>query len=128
MRAIYVRLVLILVGLGALLALSGVLSPPGHALVRHVTWTYDVNWGGPAFLVVDEYGGGGVHREVAVHGFFTGIGTARSGELIGVDPDIQASPGVTWASCTLYINGTPVVSDYASRGDGTDVNCLWVVG
>lgn len=126
---LYRRIALILTSLAALLAVSGVLSPPSNAFVRMVTWSYAVNWFGTSdFMLVDEYGGGGVHTEAVINGFTTGIGTAYSGEVIGVDPNITASPGVEWASCTLYIGGTAVLSDSAARGDGTDVECLWVVG
>jgi hypothetical protein len=117
----------------ALIALAGValmvgLAPNGNALVRHATWTYTLSWGGPPYLMVDEYGSlEGVHRVAAINGFVTGIGIAPVGTLIGVDPNLAATPGVTWASCTLYVNDVPVVSDSAVRGDGTDVSCLWVV-
>jgi hypothetical protein len=116
----------------ALIALAGValmvgLAPNGNALVRHVTWTYTLSWGGPPYLMVDEYGSSGVHRLVGTAGKRVGVGTASSGQVIGVDPDIGATYGVTWASCTLYVNDVPVVSDSAVRGDGTDVSCLAVV-
>ena len=47
-----------------------------------------------------------------------------SGQLIGVDPIMG---NASWISCTITIDGRFSYSDYASRGDNTDVNCLRVV-
>lgn len=47
-----------------------------------------------------------------------------SGQLVGVDPIMGAN---NWIRCTLYVNGSVEVSDFAAVGDGTDVTCLRVV-
>ena len=47
-----------------------------------------------------------------------------SGQLIGVDPIMG---NADWISCTITVDGRFSYSDYASRGDGTDVNCLRTV-
>ena len=49
-------------------------------------------------------------------------GIGFTGDVIGVDPIITGS--ITWASCTLYVDGQVAASDYATRGDGHDVACL----
>ena len=50
---------------------------------------------------------------------------AGPGQSVGVDPNMGAN---TWVSCTVYVNGRLDYADYASRGDGTDANCEWVMG
>lgn len=47
-----------------------------------------------------------------------------SGQYVGIDPIMGDN---NWIKCTLFINGAVEVSDYAARGDGTDVTCLRTV-
>lgn len=47
-----------------------------------------------------------------------------SGQYVGVDPIMGDN---NWIKCTLFINGAVEVSDYATRGDGTNVTCLRTV-
>ena len=47
-----------------------------------------------------------------------------SGQYVGIDPIMGAN---NWIKCTVYVNGRIEKTDYASAGDGTDVNCLRVV-
>ena len=47
-----------------------------------------------------------------------------SSQLIGVDPIMG---NADWISCTITVDGRYSYSDYASRGDGTYVNCLRTV-
>ena len=49
--------------------------------------------------------------------------TRYSGQWIGVDPIMG---NADWIGCTITVNGYSY-TDYASAGDGTDVNCLRVV-
>jgi len=124
MRAIWVRLVLILVGIGALIAASGILAAPSHA--RTVTWSYTVAWLGGVGLAYDLYTGTGVYAEFATnHSGIIALNPARSGQVVGVDPFLEFSPGVTQAACEVSVNGRVVVRDFAVRGDGTELICLW---
>lgn len=51
--------------------------------------------------------------------------TALSGQYVGADPVISGS--VTWAGCSVVVNGLLEHADYADAGDGTDVTCLRVL-
>lgn len=86
------------------------------------TWTYDVNWGGSPTLAVLEYSATGAVPVTIVADERIGTGTGFTGDLIGVDPIIDGP--ITWASCTLYVDGVVAKSDSAVRGDGHDVSCL----
>jgi len=114
-----------LLALAAIAAVVTALVGAPRADARVVSWSYQLYWGGSGVLVFDLYTGTGVYREVAVDTIL--LPSAISGQLIGVDPVLDASPGVLWAACQLFVNGVLMVSDYAYRGDGTDVVCLWRV-
>jgi hypothetical protein len=82
--------------------------------------TTEVQWGGSNCIAVNEaYGysdylcgyGQSWHRDEIVY----------SGQDFGLDPVMG---GADWISCQVYVDTRLVWSDYGSRGDGTDVNCL----
>ena len=50
---------------------------------------------------------------------------ALSGQYVGADPVISGR--VTWAGCSVVVNGVLEHADYADAGDGTDVTCLRVL-
>jgi hypothetical protein len=106
-------------------ALALATAAPAQAGHQWYTWTYDLSWGGPPTMLITEYAGWDTHVELAVDGFFSGIGYAPEGQYIGVDPHIDPDlgTGVRWASCELRIEGITVATDYAQAGDGTDVIC-----
>lgn len=86
------------------------------------TWTYDVNWGGSPTLAVLELSAAGSVPVTIFGGQRIGSGTGWTGDLIGVDPIIDGP--ITWASCTLYVDGVVAKTDRAVAGDGHDVSCL----
>lgn len=100
------------------------LAPTANATTVHM-WSYDVSWGGSSALPILERVNDTYYPRAARDGWTTGVGTATPGAIIGVDPVI-AGP-ISWASCTLYVDGVAVVSDYATKGDGHDVACLYRV-
>jgi hypothetical protein len=95
--------------------------PPPQAARVQSTWTYELQWGGAPGISVIEHAGG-VTRTRYVTGGYTGIGTGWTGEVVGVDPILEEP--LTWATCTLYVDGQMAKTSAAVRGDGHDVSCL----
>lgn len=95
--------------------------PPPQAARVQSTWTYELQWGGAPGISVIEHAGG-VTRTRYVVGGYTGIGTGWTGEVVGVDPILEEP--LTWATCTLYVDGRMAKTSAAVRGDGHDVSCL----
>lgn len=85
-------------------------------------WTYEVNWGGAPTITVIEHASGQTRTRYVSSGEYLGVGTGWTGDLIGADPVIDGA--ITWATCTLYVDGVAAKSDSAVRGDGHDVSCL----
>lgn len=85
-------------------------------------WSYDVRWFGAPGITVIEHAGGQSQPRYVGPGDNLGMGTGWTGEVIGADPIISGS--ITWAECTLYIDGVLAKQDQASVGDGHDVSCL----
>jgi hypothetical protein len=96
--------------------------PPPKAARTMSMWTYDVRWGGAPGISVVEYGSDGPRQTYVVNGANLGMGNGWTGELIGVDPILEGP--LTWASCTLYVDGRVAKTSFAARGDGNDVSCL----
>lgn len=97
-------------------------TPTPQAARTLSTWTYDVKWGGAPGISVIEHGYGTTHQSYVVNGASLGSGTGWTGDLIGVDPILEEP--LTWASCTLYVDGRVAKTSFATRGDGNDVSCL----
>ena len=110
----------------AIAATVGVAAPanayPAYGAPNAVTfYTY---WGGTDCISIE---GAQLYNQRATS-FHTGCGggwtwneVAGPGEIFGGDPIMGSA---SWASCKVYVNGDLVYSDYATAGDGTDVNCL----
>jgi len=112
------------VAAAALAATVGV-AAPANARSWHYTKTM-VQWGGSSCINV---------QEANVYGYSTYCGFGNAWELnetpyvgqnLGLDPIMG---NASWISCQVYVDGRLDYSDFASAGDGTDVNCtrsmLW---
>lgn len=96
--------------------------PPPRLAPVMSRWSYDVRWGGMYGITVIEHAGGHSQPRYVTGGENLGMGTGWTGDVIGADPVID--PSISWAECTLYIDGVMAKRDYASSGDGHDVSCL----
>ena len=112
-------------GIGAAIAIGSLVGAgTANANPGYATVVTRVNWGRFALrrrrslrrdLLPGDYAGG----------WSEWLQYAGPGQSVGVDPNMGAN---TWVSCTVYVNGRLDYADYASRGDGTDANCEWVMG
>lgn len=72
----------------------------------------------------------GTPSTTCVAGYYGAVHSASwdqngySGQYVGIDPIMGDN---NWISCVVYVNGRVEKTDYASAGDGSDVNCLRVV-
>jgi hypothetical protein len=107
------------IGAAALAAVSLAPSASANAYGGYYTTT-QVQWGGSSCIAVNEaYGysdylcgyGQSWRRDEVVY----------SGQDFGLDPVMGSA---SWISCQVYVDTQLVYSDYATVGDGTDVNCL----
>ena len=82
--------------------------------------TTTVEWGGAPCIDVNEaYGASETY--CGYGGRWQLDQRVYSGQDFGLDPVMGSAD---WISCQVYVDTRLVWSDYASRGDGTDVNCL----
>ena len=79
-----------------------------------------MEWGGSYCITVnkaygawEEFCGYGQSWHLDEHVF--------TGQDFGMDPIMG---NADWISCQVYLNTQLVYSDFATRGDGADVNCL----
>jgi hypothetical protein len=105
------------VGAAAVTAVA--LAPSANACGSLHYVTTQVSWGGSNCIAVQE-----VWRPEV----FCGYGNSweldeRVGHYqdFGMDPTMGAAD---WISCNVYVDTQLVYSDFAVRGDGTDVNCI----
>ena len=105
------------IGAAAVAAVS--FAPSANAYGLYYTTT-EVQWGGTNCIQENQaYGysdylcgfGNSWHRDERV----------ASGQDFGLDPVMGSA---SWISCQVYVDTQLVYSDYATVGDGTDVNCL----
>ncbi|AEK08279.1 hypothetical protein CONSTELLA_212 [Mycobacterium phage Constella] len=101
------------------------LSPQANAAVS--SWNYTVRWGGatPTLPVILHGPYGQTFHTVTNGDYYALDGYGFTGDIVGVDPVITGP--ISWASCTLYVDGVAVATDYATKGDGHDVACLALV-
>ena len=109
-------------GLGAAVTVATVVgAAPANAYGSGYYYTTtNVEWGGSSCIGVNEAYGG--------YETFCGYGggwrideRVDSGQDFGLDPVMGSA---NWISCEVYINTQLVYSDFATNGDGHDVNCL----
>lgn len=101
-----------------LFGVNQLFAPKANAQDYFVSTT--VRWGGTDCIAM-QMGWSGDYRVVCGGVYTHTEGNVWAGDNMGFDPIMGAA---SWISCDMYINGVLSWSDYASRGDGSDVNCL----
>lgn len=96
------------------------------AIVSYPRITVTVVWtGDPQCVAAHGPNGSGGVEDIAMcspeQWWTQSYRAPAAGQWIGVDPEMS---GAETLSCTLAVNGTVILDDYAGRGDGTEVTCL----